>query len=168
MFVNKYLPHCLFWTRLGSIVKIQKFWINEMYACATHREAKASGRFTFTWPCCEISFQDEILARHQVPGLTLSLVWLPPIWHCLVVSCKQIQSEQGEAGWTRAASKVALVSCKHPLTFNEFVVWFCFLCCILGRESRRAKARGKEGESNDWQITNLRWRRTFPRKFIIC
>ena len=47
----------------------------------------------------------------------LTLGWLAPAWHFLVVSCilKQMKSRGREPEWTRTDAKVALESCKHPL-----------------------------------------------------
>ena len=53
----------------------------------------------------------------------LTLGWLAPAWHFVVVSCKQIQSHERELEWNRSGVKVAPVSCKHPLRFA-----YCFAC----------------------------------------
>ena len=53
----------------------------------------------------------------------LTLGWLAPAWHFVVVSCKQIHSHERELEWTRSGVKVAPVSCKHPLRFA-----YCFAC----------------------------------------
>ena len=48
----------------------------------------------------------------------LTLVWLTLAWHFVVVSCKQIQSHEREPKWTCTGAKVALLSCKQPLSIR--------------------------------------------------
>ena len=45
----------------------------------------------------------------------LTPVWLVPVWHFVVVSCRQIQSHEREPKWARAGLKFAPVSRQHPL-----------------------------------------------------
>lgn len=59
----------------------------------------------------------------------LAPVWLFPVWHFLVVPCKQMQSHKREPEWTRYWTKVAPVSCELPLSSSK--IWriaryYCF------------------------------------------
>ena len=68
---------------------------------------EASGRFAFTWyRCTGMKFS----LRENNRG-ELTTVWLAPTWHFVVVSRKQIQSNNKEPGLTRAGAKVAPARC---------------------------------------------------------
>ena len=61
--------------------------------------------------CTRVNFSPRYKNRGE-----LTLRWLAPAWHFVVVSCKQIWSYEREPEWTRSGAKVAPVSCKHPLS----------------------------------------------------
>ena len=61
--------------------------------------------------CTRVKFSPRYKNRGE-----LTLGWLAPAWHFVVVSCKQIYSYEREREWTRSGAKVAPVSCKHPLS----------------------------------------------------
>ena len=115
--------HIALWW-LGHHVNVLKLMkpskIDKNYSCATRSSltadrfhCKTSGSFAFTWYRCEISYRSEILASVQHRG-ELTPVWLAPVWHFVVVSCKQTQSHEREPKWTRAGLKFVPVSRKHP------------------------------------------------------
>ena len=61
--------------------------------------------------CTRVKFSPQYKNRGE-----LTLGWLTPAWHFVVVSCKQIYSYEGEPEWAFSGAKVAPVTCKHPLS----------------------------------------------------
>lgn len=55
----------------------------------------------------------------------LAPVWLGPVWHFLVVSCKWIQSHERKPGWTCTGMIVTPVSCEHPLRVGGWLGRSC-------------------------------------------
>ena len=71
---------------------------------------ETSGRPSFTWYWCKVSYQNENLDLVQQPGWTCTGIWLVLVWDSVLVSCKQIQSHKREPGWTSTGMKVIPVS----------------------------------------------------------
>ena len=52
----------------------------------------------------------------------LVLVWLVPVWHFVLVSCKGIQRYKWAPGWTHTRMKLVPVSRKHPLRLIIIII----------------------------------------------
>ena len=64
-----------------------------------------------------------ILIRHNYRDEVI-LVWLTLVWDFAPVSCKQIQSDKWEPGWTHTGMKVVPISREHPLSEREEDAFF--------------------------------------------